>query len=202
MLDFQLVLISVLFFFRGRLKKRGPHDKAYNPAKLQEINVRRPYPFICGVLTNQHNFQPRSQPAEVQRHVTSVFEHMKHFNPALTGYPLLTPQSFAHPRAMMHSAPVSSAPILSQAANFDLSSHSSPPNSRNFLRYHPSDCAFQQTPGVPLPPATPMSFMYREQLQSPAPSSVSSFPVGSANTTNVIDPTFRHVPPPLHEFPF
>ena len=73
-----------MFSCRGRLKKRGPHDKAYNPEKLQEINVRRPYPFLCGVISNQQHFQPRSQPPEVQRHVASLFGHLPHLTDAVT----------------------------------------------------------------------------------------------------------------------
>jgi hypothetical protein len=69
--------------FRGRLKKRGPLDKAYNPNKLQEINIRRPYPFLCGVLTNGHRSETGSGlasfsmfPKEVQTHIKSVVNHL------------------------------------------------------------------------------------------------------------------------------
>ncbi|KAI0230128.1 hypothetical protein LSAT2_019477, partial [Lamellibrachia satsuma] len=35
---------------RGRLKRRGPSDKAYTPSKLEELTNRRPYPFIVSQL--------------------------------------------------------------------------------------------------------------------------------------------------------
>ena len=40
--------------FRGRLKKRGTADSAYNPVKLDELNTRRPYPFLYGMLSSLH----------------------------------------------------------------------------------------------------------------------------------------------------
>ena len=38
-------------FARGRLKRRGPSDSAYNPVKLRELNTRRPYPFLYGAIS-------------------------------------------------------------------------------------------------------------------------------------------------------
>lgn len=44
-------------FFRGRLKKRGPSDIAYTVEKLEEVNTRRPYPFLYGLLSSmQHRY--------------------------------------------------------------------------------------------------------------------------------------------------
>ena len=71
--------------FRGRLKKRGPQDKAYHPTKLQEINIRRPYPFLCGVLTSgyhQHNIDGSRSlfsmyPREVQTHIKKIIPQLQ-----------------------------------------------------------------------------------------------------------------------------
>ena len=49
--------------FRGRLKKRGSSDMAYNPMKLSELNNRRPYPFLNGMLSSMHyQSTPQTQP--------------------------------------------------------------------------------------------------------------------------------------------
>ena len=49
-------------FFRGRLKRRGPADSAFTAEKLKELNSKRPYPFLSGLLTSSHFRSPHPHP--------------------------------------------------------------------------------------------------------------------------------------------
>ena len=50
-----------MFVDSGRLKRRGPADKAYSVSKLEELTNRRPYPFIPNppiTLTSPEDLRP------------------------------------------------------------------------------------------------------------------------------------------------
>ena len=49
---FFVSFITIYFPSRGRLKRRGPADTAYTSDKLKELNTRRPYPFLYGLLSS------------------------------------------------------------------------------------------------------------------------------------------------------
>ena len=71
-----------LFCYRGRLKKRGPSDKAYNPCKLDELNARRPYPLLYGMISSINHQTPTvceqimsMHPESVQQTAQSALAH-------------------------------------------------------------------------------------------------------------------------------
>ena len=70
----QIFIIHIIFSIhpvnRGRLKRRGPADSAFTTEKLKELNSKRPYPFLSGLLTSSHFRSPHHHP-----YVTAVDHH-------------------------------------------------------------------------------------------------------------------------------
>ena len=44
------------------MKRRGPADSAFTAEKLKELNSKRPYPFLSGLLTSSHFRSPHPHP--------------------------------------------------------------------------------------------------------------------------------------------
>ena len=107
-------LTQVTLVYSGRLKRRGPLDKAYTAGKLDELTNRRPYPYIPCRLTTGRNSPVKLQPtratawpalvdlSDVTR-CPAVAPHQNVVHPNVNMFRHVTPIASGHYSVGMHA---------------------------------------------------------------------------------------------------